>query len=149
MKIDNKDNYMIIYLENIYLTNLDNRELTLKIKKIFIKLINYYHYKLNGIFDVILYENKKYGTILEIKQIDELLFREDYIDIKIKINKDKVFFFKTNDYYYLSKYKNIYYDNYNYYININDIDNYINISEFGKILYKEKDNYLSNMKLIK
>ncbi|MBR3661124.1 MAG: hypothetical protein IKN63_04375 [Bacilli bacterium] len=149
MKIENDDNLIIIYLINTFYSSLDKKELINEIKKIFIRLTNYYNYELKGIYDVNLYENIKYGTILEIINKDELLFRRDYIDINLKIYKNNEFYFKTNDYFIISKFSNIYYYKGYYYMNINNIDNYLYIIEHGMILYKEKDNYLSKMKYIK
>ena len=149
MKINVDDDVIIVYLINTIFSNYEKKELINEIRKIFIRLIKYYHFKLKGIFDVNLYYHIKYGTILEIIKKDELLFSKDYIDIKLNIYKDSNFYFKTNDYYSINKYKNIYYDKKYFYININNIDNIINIIEYGTIIYKEKDDYLNNMKLIK
>ena len=149
MKIDVLEDKIIVYLINIIFSNYEKKELINEIKKVFIRLIKYYNFQLKGIFDVNLYYHTKYGSILEIIKKDELLFSKDYIDIKLNIYKNSKFYFKTKDYYSIDKYKNIYYDNNYYYINIDNIDNMINIIEYGNILYKEKDNYLNNMKLIK
>ena len=149
MKIENKDDLIIVYLININFDNLERKELIIRIKEMFIRLIEYYNYDLEGSFECILYENNKYGTIMEIKNNDELLFPRELIDIKVKVYKNSKFYFKTLDYFIIDKYKNIYYDGIYYYIDINNIDNIVNIVEFGDILYKEKDNYLKSMKLIK
>jgi len=149
MKIENKDNLIIVYLIDTFYSNLEKKELINEIKKIFIRLTKYHNYELKGVFDVYLYENIKYGVILEIVSVDELLFPREYIDINLKIYKDKKFYFKTNDYFIISKYKNIYYYHDYYYIDIDNIDNYLKIMEHGMLLYKEKDNYLNKMKFIK
>ena len=149
MKIEEKDDIIILYLMNTFFDNFEKRDLTLKVKEIFIRLMEYYHFDLKGIFNVYLYENIKYGTVIEIKKIDELLFPREIIDIKLKIYKNKKFYFKTDDLFYINKYSNIYYDGNYYYIDIDNIDNYLNIVEYGNLLYKEKDNYLKSMKLIK
>ena len=147
MNIAEVDDLIIVYLMDNF---FDYKEdLTLKVKEIFIRLIEFYHYDLKGVFNVSLFENIKYGTILEIKKIDELLFPRDIIDIRLKIYNNKKIYFKTKDMFYINKYNNIYYDGKFYYIDIENIDNYLNIAEYGNLLYKEKDNYLKNMKLIK
>lgn len=148
MKIEKRDDLIIVYLIDTFYSNLERKELINEIKKIFIRLTKYYNYELKGIFDVYLYENIKYGTVLEIISKDELLFRGEYIDINLKIYKNKNFYFKTKDYFVLKKYNNIYYYKDNYYINIENIDNYLKIMEHGTLLYKEKDNYLNKMKFI-
>ena len=149
MKIEEQDDNIIVYLINTFFSNYERPELIVKIKEIFIRLIEYYNFDLKGQFDVSLYENIKYGTVLEIKKIDELLFPRDIVDIKLKIYKNKNFYFQTDDIFYIKNYQNIYYDGNYYYIDLKDVDNYLNIVEYGNLLYKEKDNYLKNMKLIK
>ena len=148
MKIEDNDDLIIIYLIDTFYGNLEKNELIKEIKKIFIRLTEYYDYKLQGIFDVYLYENMKYGTVLEIISKDELLFRREYIDINLKIFKNIKFYFKTKDYFIINKYKNIYYYKNNYYIDIENIDNYLKVLEHGMLLYKEKDSYLNKMKFI-
>ena len=147
MKIDFIDDKIIIYLRDIFF-NDDIKSATMDVKNIFIRLISYYHIKLSGLYDVYAYENNKYGTILEIIK-KENLFNPDIIDIKIKLFKNNNFYFKTKDFFIISNYNNIYYDNNYYYININNIDNIIKVIEFGDIIYNKKDNYLNNKKLIK
>lgn len=145
MKIKTKDDLIIIYLIDTFFENLEKKELILQIKEVFIRLIEYYNFDLKGRFECFLYDNIKYGTVIEIKSIDELLFSRDIIDIKVRVYKNHKFYFKTKDYFIIKKYHNIYYDGNYYYIEINNIDNILNIIEFGNILYKEKDNYLNNM----
>ena len=149
MKIEVNDELIIIYLRNTFFDDLERKELILRIKEVFIRLIEYYNFNLKGSFECFLYENIKYGTILEIKNHDKLLFPRDLIDIKVKIYKNHRFYFKTQDYFIINKYNNIYYDGEYYYINLDDINNVIELIEHGNFLYKEKDNYLKSMKLIK
>lgn len=148
MKIEEIDDLIVVYLMNTYFESINKNNLLSQIKDIFIRLIEYYHYELKGIYNVYLYENIKYGTVIEINKTDELLFSREIIDIKLKIYNNKKFYFKTNDIFYIKNYKNIYYDNGYYYINLDDVDNLLNIIEYGKIIYKEKDNYLNKMKFI-
>ena len=140
---------VVLYLYNYFFKSLDRDNITKEIKDIFIRLIKYYKLKINGIYEVLVYENKSYGTILEIVKLEELLFHPDLIDIKVKIFKDINIYLKTNNYFILDKFKDIYYKDNNYYIYIKNINNIINIIEFIDIIYNEKDNYLDNMLLIK
>ena len=82
MKIDFIDEKIIIYLRDTFF-NDDIKSATMDVKNIFIRLITYYHIKLSGLYDVYAYENKKYGTILEIIKKHDL-FNSDIIDLKIK-----------------------------------------------------------------
>ena len=148
MKIKVGDSLIIVYLIDTFFEDCEKKELILQIKDVFIRLIEYYNFDLKGRFECFLYENIKYGSILEIKQCDELLFPRDLIDIKVKVYKNAKFYFKTKEYFVLNKYNNIYYDGEYYYILLDNIDNIINIIEFGDIIYKEKDICLSKMKFI-
>ena len=146
MKIKINNDLIIVYLINTFFDDLEKKELIIRIKEVFIRLIEYYNFDLKGSFECILYENKKYGTIMEIKNHDELLFPRDLIDIKVKLYKNSKFYFKTIDYFIISKYQDIYYDKRYYYIDINNIDNIIDVIEFGDILYKDKS---KDIKLLK
>ena len=149
MKIKLEDNKTILYLYNYFFKDENKKELEEEIKKIFIRLIKYYHLNISGFYDVIVYENQKYGSIIEIILKEQLLFRPEFIDIKVKLYKNCKMYFKTKDYFILNNYNNIYYQDNNYYLDINNINNFLNLMEFGDILYKEKDINLSNMILIK
>lgn len=149
MKIEIIDEKIVLYLYNYFFKSLDKDNITKEIKNIFIRLIKYYKLKINGIYEVFVYENKKYGTILEIVKLEELLFHKDLIDIKVKIFKDVNIYLKSDNYFIFDEFKGIYYKDNNYYIDIKNINNLINIIEFIDIIYNEKDNYLDNMLLIK
>ena len=149
MKIKMEDEKIVLYLYNYFFKSNDKDIIVKEIKELFLKLIKIYHIKISGIYEVLLYENLKYGTILEIIKKEELLFSKDLIDIKVKIIKNIDIYLKTKDYFILSKYKNIYYFNNYFYININNIDSLINLLEFVEIIYKEKDICFNNMLYIK
>ena len=147
MKIEVIDDKLIIYLRDYYFT--DNlKDITKEIKDLFNRLFNYYHIELSGLYEVIIFDNKKYGSVLEINK-KENLFNPKLIDVKVKLFKNNNFYFKTKDYFIINKYNSVYYDNNYYYININNIDNVNKIIEFGNIIYNEKDNYLINKNKIK
>lgn len=149
MKIELVNDKIILYLYDYFFESEDKKKIIVDIKNIFSRLIEYYQINIKGIYDVLAFENKKYGTILEIISKDQLLFHPDLIDIKLKFYKDAKFYLKTKDYYVLSKYNNIYYDKDYFYIDINNIDKILNILEFVKIIYNEKDINLNKMILIK
>ncbi len=133
MKIINKDKKIILYLyKNFFST--DNKEIIIKeIKDLFIKLIKYYKLLFSGIYEVFVYENKLYGTIIEIIKKDDLLFSPDLIDIKVKIKKDTDIYLKTNDYFVFKDYKDIYYYKNCFYIPINK--DYLKLIELTEIEY--------------
>ena len=139
---------IILYLYNYFFETEEKAIIVREIKKIFIRLIKNYHFKIGGIYDVLVYENKDYGTILEIEKCEELLFNPDLIDIKVRIIKDLDFYYKTSDYFIIEKYNNIYYQDSYYYLKINDKLDLISLSEFGNIEYN-LDKKIKNMIKIK
>ena len=136
MKIQVQDSdKIILYLYNYFFKTEEKDIIVREIKKIFIRLIKNYHFKIGGIYDVLVYENKNYGTILEIEKKEELLFNQDLIDIKVRIIKDIDFYYKTSDYFIIENYNNIYYQDNYYYLKINNNLDLISLSEFGSIEY--------------
>ena len=132
MKIQVQDSdKIILYLYNYFFKSEEKDIIVREIKKIFIRLIKNYHFKIGGIYDVLVYENKDYGTILEIEKKEELLFNPDLIDIKVRIIKDIDFYYKTSDYFIIENYNNIYYQDSYYYLKLNDKLDLVSLSEFG------------------
>lgn len=135
MKIEQLTNKIVVYLSNYYFNTSDKDKLETDIKNLFLRLINIYKLSFNGIYKVNLYENKIYGSILEIIKQEELLFSRDLIDIKVSVKKNNDIYLKTNDYFVFENYKNIYYKDNNFYLNIIDTSNYLKLIEFCKIVY--------------
>ena len=149
MKIELKDDKIILYLYDYFFENNDKKKILTEIKNIFAKLIECYHIDIKGMYDVNAYENKRYGTVLEIISKEQLLFHPELVDIKLKFYKDANFYLKTKDYFNFSKLKKIYFDNNYYYQNIDNYNNIINLIEFTDLIYNEKDINFNKMKLIK
>ena len=144
MRVKILDNEKIVlYLYNYFFKSKEKENITREIKKIFIRLIKYYNLNIGGIYEVLAFENLKYGTILEIEKKEELLFNPDLIDIKVKINHDVNFYFKTKEFSILENLKNIYYDNDFYYINIEGLENTDKVFEYGVIEYSLDSDYLN------
>ena len=144
MRVKILDNEKIVlYLYNYFFKSKEKENITREIKKIFIRLIKYYNLNIGGIYEVLAFENLKYGTILEIEKKEELLFNPDLIDIKVKINHDVNFYFKTKEFSILENLKNIYYDNDFYYINIEGLENTDKVFEYGVIEYSLDTDYLN------
>ena len=149
MKIELINDKIILYLYNYFFESNEKKQIITDIKIIFAKLIEYYHIDIKGMYDVFVYENLKYGTVLEIISKDQLLFHPDLVDIKLKFYKNVKFYLKTKDYFIFSKAKKVYYDNEYYYTDIDNVINLLNILEFVNIIYNEKDINFNKMKLIK
>lgn len=135
MKIELTNEKIVVYLNNYYFNTSDKDKLIREIKNLFIKLIKIYKLSFSGIYKVNLYENKIYGSILEIIKQEELLFSRDLIDIKVSVKKNNDIYLKTSDYFVFANYQNIYYKDNNYYLNILDTSNYLKLIEFCKIVY--------------
>lgn len=135
MKIDRKNNKIIIYLYRYHLSFDDMSLLSDDIKNLFIKLIKVYHLELNGLLNVTIYENKYYGYVLELENIKKYEYESDILDLKISIFPDSEFFVKCREYDVLKKYHNLYYMNNEFYVNIRDIDNILDIIEYIDIVY--------------
>ncbi len=148
MKIQVIDEKIVLYLYNYFFKITPTDTLTKEIKKIFIRLIKNYHFKLGGIYNVLVYENPYYGTILEIEKIEELLFNPDLIDIKVRVINNQNFYFKTDDYFIIENYNNIYYQDGYYYLKLNDKTKITSLIEYGSIEYN-LDKGFKNMLLIK
>lgn len=141
MKIEFKENKTIVYLYRYHLSFDNLEKLNKEIKSIFLKLIKTYHLELMGYMKVEVYCNDIYGCVLEIESLYNELELET-IDLKLVINDDCDFYFKTSDYSLLENKKIVYYDNKNFYINIKEFNDLIKIIEFGDIIYNfDKKNY--------
>ncbi len=109
MKIDyNESDELIIYLfnnqYNINLNKEDNIERYLK--KIFLKLKNYYDIKITGYFEVNIYIDNKYGIILKLKKqdLDYYNYFTSKVDMKIKLFYKKFCFLVDSFEFNLNKY---------------------------------------------
>ena len=147
MKIQVNDEKIVLYLYDYFFKSTEKDIITREIKRIFIKLIHNYRFKIGGIYEVLVYENLNYGTILEIEKVEELLFNPDLIDIKVRVIKNQDFYFKTDDYFIISNYDNIYYkDNY-FYLKLTSDINVTSLIEYGSIEYN-LDDEIKKMQII-
>ena len=138
MKIECTDNKIIIYLHR-YKLNIDNiEELNKSIKNIFIKLFKVYKLPILGYSKVYIYQNDKYGSILEIEKIYNNDYNLDIIDLKLIIFKDVPMYLEFDDYYFINK--QMFIKNNKYYLNINNINDLWKYLEFGKVIY-DKESY--------
>ncbi len=115
------------------------------IKKLIIKIKKIYKIKISGSYEVLIYQNNNYGLIIEMNKIDDLEFFPELIDLKINVYYDSEIFIEINDYFLISNYKNIYYYDDKYYINIKNISNkdQLYLSEFSNYIY---GNSIKNIK---
>ena len=136
MKIEFDDKKTIVYIYRYKLDIKDIPKLNKEIKNIFIKLIKVYHLDFFGYSKVHVYENKKYGCILEIEKIYNNDFNYDIIDLKLIIHENCPFYLEFFDYPFNNEI-DICMQNNRYYVSIEKLDNIIKYIEYGKIIYKK------------
>ena len=137
MKVNFEDDLIIIYLYNYDLSINDTNELTKQIKELLISLIKRYNISISGMYEVVVYENLFYGFILEIKRIKEFEYN-DYVDIKLLIKHNAIFYLEFDDYFIILDEKEIFYKNNKFYVNINKISDVNKVIEYAKIIYKKE-----------
>ena len=136
MKIDFTSDKIIIYLYRHHLTISETNTLNREIKELFIKIIKKYNLNFFGYSKVIVYDNEKYGSILEIIPIINNDFNFGVIDLKIVVYKNIPMYLVFDNYYSLKIFKKCFIKNNKYYLNINDIDNINKYIELGEISYQ-------------
>lgn len=108
--------------------NKFNEELNLednyeeKFKNMLLKLKKYYSINIYGFYNVYVYSNKYYGTILKIERENDFDLVYKQIDMHIVIEKDSKILYKVNDILFIKnkeKY-NIYFYNDIFYLEIID-----------------------------
>ena len=136
MKVEFKNEKIIVYLYNydIDINNID--EINDWIKKLFIKLIKRYKLDFYGYNIVSVYHNKKYGLVLETTKLYQI-YHSSVIDLKIIIYKDVEMYLEFDDYYFLNQPKHLFMKNNKYYLNINNIKNISKYIEYGKLIIKK------------
>lgn len=116
--INNEDSFILFFnkLNNINLS--DNYEE--EFKKIFLRLKKYYNINIYGFYNVIVYINNYYGTILKIEKDKDLDIFYKQVDMHIVIEKDYIILYKVKDYFFIKNLDsfNIYYYEDNFYLEI-------------------------------
>jgi len=118
----------------------DEKNIEKFLKDKIIKLKKKYHKDISGFYNVNVYQNNKYGLIIELLHESDIDYFKDLIDIKVNVYYDSDIYLELDDYFLINKYKNKYsYDN-KYYISIDDISyiDMIVLSDFYKYIYGNK-----------
>ena len=139
MKVVFKDNKIIVFLNKKL--DLDKVNLDIYFKKLFLRIKNKYNLELNGYYDVNVYIDNYYGSIIEIENEDLDYYNYfNQIDMEIKVNKTT--FLYEIDYEYLDKEllsKSIVYkQNNKLYFKITDKSILNKIIECSKIIYDNR-----------
>ena len=141
VEIINKD-FINIFFNNSFIkdTELDKTTISSTIKKLITKVIRIYKLKLDGFYKIKVYPNKKIGIYLNVVRIEDYDFGYG-MDYRVLVYPDSEFYLETEE--YLGNYDNLYYDN-KFYINIKDIENIIDVLDYGKIVFGEEIKDISN-----
>lgn len=139
MKVVFKDNKIIVFLNKKL--DLDKVNLDIYFKKLFLRIKNKYNLELNGYYDINVYIDNNYGSIIEIENEDLDYYNYfNQIDMEIKVNKTT--FLYEIDYEYLDKEllsKSIVYkQNNKLYFKITDKNILNKIIECSKIIYDNR-----------
>ena len=141
MKLIFNNNKIIIYLNKKLI--LENAKLESYFKKLFLKIKDKYNIKIIGYYNINVYNDKNYGSIIEMENQDLDYYNYfNQIDMEIKINKNN--FLYQIDYEYLTKELlskvNVYKYNEKLYLKILDSNIINKILEFSKVIYGEEIN---------
>lgn len=155
----NDDNNLIIYINKMYLKDIDfndNLELQKYFKNILSKLNYYYNIIINGYYELDIYTDPLYGIIIELEKLenDYLDYYDDEVELHIVLHNTN-FLYQLEDYFFNLKIKN----KFDYYLYKNNlftkIKKELNEYEFGTLLecssinYKDNENIIKYGKLIK
>ena len=112
MKIDIIDDEVIIYLYNYNKVDFkDEKCIEFFLKKLFIKLYNFYNMRIEGYYDVNIFLDDYYGVVLNLRKedIDYYFYKE--VDMKIRLNHVKFLYLVDNYDYDKNKFDFIIYLN--------------------------------------
>lgn len=135
MKIERLDDkHYFIFLNIMYLNDIQiNKEDIIRVVSEFLKSIKN-KLLLNGFYKVKVYLEKRVGLFLDLIQIEDSDYY-NYVDFRIVVYLDEKIYFRTKDYFLLPKNCSIYYFQDYFYCDVNDIDNILDVIEFGDFIY--------------
>lgn len=107
MKIEYLNNKIIVYLKKEKMSNIDFEnieKLEEYFKKIFTNLKKIIEIEFNGFYDINIYIDLNYGSVMEIKrqELEYVDYYDNQIDMKITVH-DVVNFYKINDVFDIPK----------------------------------------------
>ncbi len=140
MKVEYVDNKLIVYLKEISIDDIE--ELC---QDTIDKLEHHFNIILKGFYDVNVYIDQRYGVVLEFI-MEELDLYIDFSKVELHlIENNNKFLYEIFDILDVNVNK-FYLYNGRYYITLDNVDN-SNV-EFGRIIYKNTDDIITNGKFI-
>jgi len=139
MKITFSDNKYIVFLKDIFRKDID------KLCEDIINLLNdKFYLELKGFFDIEIFIDDRYGTILEIKNEYDNIY-SNFSKYEFNINViDTKFIYRIIDFSFFDINKLYFYQD-NFYIMLEDVNN-DNI-EFCQLMYRNSEQIINNSKL--
>ena len=135
----NKYNNICLFVNNICLKNiefLDNDKLIEYVKNYINKENLRLH--LNGFYRANVFYNKYVGIFIKLIKLEDAYY-SNCLDLRVIVNKNSDFYFKTSDYFVISDCSNIRYFNNFFYCLVDDkFENLIKIIEFGEFIYGDE-----------
>ena len=155
MKLESKENILIIYLKKQLIDTIDftkKNELEKYFKELFLKLKEYYNIKINGYYNINVYIDEFYGVVLELQkeELDYYDYFDNQVDMHI-LTEEVQFLYLIEDYFIINELNisKLYYYKDKYYIlpNINTDYNYL--LENSEVIYKNTKEIIKFGRVIK
>lgn len=155
MKLESKENILIIYLKKQLIDTIDftkKNELEKYFKELFLKLKEYYNIKINGYYNINVYIDEFYGVVLELQkeELDYYDYFDNQVDMHI-LTEEVQFLYLIEDYFIINELNisKLYYYKDKYYIlpNINTDYNYL--LENSEVVYKNTKEIIKFGRVIK
>ena len=150
--IINSENEFILFFNALNSINIDDINED-NFKDIFLKLKKNYNINIYGFYNIEVFINKYYVSIIKITKDNDLDLFYKQVDMHIIIYKNSVFLYKVNDYFFINNLDNfnIYYYNDFFYLEI--IKNITNkemlyLIENSLVIFEDVDKIKSNCKKI-
>lgn len=89
---------------------------------------------LRGFYKVKVYFHQKVGLFLDLYQLEDFEY-ENSFDLRVLVFFDEKIYFKTKDFFVLPKDAPIYFDQSYFYCDVDYLDHFLSVIEFGSILY--------------
>jgi len=160
MKIEVRENDdYVIFLNKDYLGGIDlsNKNMVEPyFKNLFLFMKKYFIPDINGYYDVIIYQDKSYGFVVELYKLDMDFFdiSDDKIDMKITFKLDDEFLYEIEDIFFIESLLDkfiIYRYNDKYYLRSSELSEKMKLilCEGSKIIYgSTANNIIKNKNLI-
>lgn len=148
--------YIYPYTED-FLNTKEKTSIENYFRSLFLKLKKYYQIELNGYYDIHIYNNKNYGSIITVEKEDYEYYNyfDDKLDMRISCEQESEFLYELEDINLeIKKEKKVSIYTYNNHFYIKIKENLSNIEmakilEYSKVIYgKEVCNILSFGKII-